>query len=485
MHSIKTERSWRELQTDYIQQQKKLTLTRRIRRIAVSLGFGVAVCTLLWLGMHSVSGIKDRFVSQKTQNAADSPALPVHLEKSDVKALVQNIDILNSKTDVFFADGPSWTYTIHTRLDTHLQEKLTRTLNHLKTLDRGRPELIGMVAMDSRTGFIKAMAGFDPKNPDRNPCTSAAYPAASLFKIVTASAAVEKLNYTATTPLYYNGRKYTLYKQQLTNQKTKYTRQVTLETAFSESINPVFGKLGKLALGKKNLNHFAQEFGFNQNPDTDFSFPAPHFSIAGSDYHMAELGCGFNRQTLISPVFAMTMVSAVVNKGQIVVPRLVDRISDSNQDRLYKSTKEIYKTPISPKTAATMKKLMKKTVTGGTARKSFRGYSRDKVLSTLLIGGKTGSLSNREHTVKYDWFAGFGQQKTTHETLIVAVLVGHGKYIGTRACTHARNMLKTYFSAAEHQKIRSRQQRRLLGNKSHGPGHQDSRGSLYHNMKVT
>jgi len=396
--------------------------------------------------MHPVSNVGDRLLSQKQDKAAGESVPPRHLKKSDVKTLVRSIDILNSKTDLFFADSPSRTYTIHTRLDTRLQAELIRILTRLKTLNRGKPELIGMVAVDGSTGFLKAMAGFDPGNPDTNPCTSALYPAASLFKIVTASAAVETLNYTATSPLYFNGRKYTLYKRQLTNRKTKYTSRVTLETAFSESINPVFGKLGQLDLGKAVLNDFARKFGFNQSPDTDFDVSVPHFSAAGSDYHLAELGCGFNRDTLISPVFAATMVSAVVNQGHCLVPRLVDRISDSDEHEIYKSTREIYKTPVSPKTAATMIKLMEKTISGGTARKSFRGHSRDKVLSNLVIGGKTGSLSNRPHTIKYDWFTGFGQQKTTKETLIVAVVVGHGKYMGTRAGTHAKQMLKTYFS---------------------------------------
>ena len=398
MDSIRTERSWRELQTNYGRQKKRQAITVRMRQIATFLCIGAAAIALLWFGVHTVSKIGRRLFSQR------------------------------------------------------LMAKQIRTRNYLQTLGRGKPELIGMVAMDGSTGFIKAMAGFNPGKPAANPCTSAHYPAASIFKIVTASAAVEKLNYTATTPLYFNGRKYTLYKRQLTNQKTKYTNRVTLETAFSESINPVFGKLGQLALGKDVLINFAEKFGFNQNPDTDFYFPVPHFTAIGNDYHLAELGCGFNRDTLISPVFAATMVSAMVNKGQILVPRLVDRISNSDENEIYKSTKEIYKTPISPKTAATMKKLMKKTISGGTARKSFRGYSRDKVLSNLLIGGKTGSLSNREHTVKYDWFTGFGQRKTTKETLIVAVVVGHGKYIGTRACVHAKDMLKTYFSAPKTKK---------------------------------
>jgi len=452
LDSIKTERSWREFQASYIQQKKKLSMADRIRKFAVFLCLGAAACALIWFGADAVSKIGDRLFSPKPDKVASEPALPKHLGRSEVKALVQNIDILNSKTDLFFADGPSWTYTIHTQLDTRLQAKLIRTLNYLKTLDRGKPKLIGMVAMDGSTGFIKAMAGFDPSKPGTNPCTSAAYPAASIFKIVTASAAVEKLNYTAGTPLYFNGRKYTLYKRQLTNQKTKYTSRVSLETAFAESINPVFGKLGQLSLGKAELNNFAEKFGFNQSPDTDFDFPVPHFSATGSDYHLAELGCGFNRDTRISPVFAMTMVSAVVNKGHCLVPRLVDRIANSDENEIYKSTKEIYKTPISAKTAATMKRLMKKTVLSGTARKSFRGHSRDNVLSNLLIGGKTGSLSNREHTIKYDWFTGFGQEKTTKETLIVAVVVGHGKYIGTRACIHATNMLKTYFSAPKTEK---------------------------------
>lgn len=450
MHSIKTERSWRELQADYIQQKKRQALAGRIRQIAGFLCLGVAAAALLWIGVHTATRIVDRPFSQKPDKVTSESARPTHLEKSEVRTLVQNIDILNTKNDLFFADGPSWKYTIHTQMDTRLQAELIGTLNRLKALDRGKPELIGMVAMDGSTGFIKAMVGFDLNNQAANPCTWSGYPAASLFKIVTASAAVEKLNYTATTPLYFNGRKYTLYKQQLTNQQTKYTSQVSLETAFAESINPVFGKLAQLALGEAVLNNFAEKFGFNQSPDADFDFPVPHFAATGNDYHLAELGCGFNRDTLISPVFAVMMVSALVNNGHCLVPRIVDRITDSDKDEIYKSTKEIYKRPISPKTATTMKRLMKKTISSGTARKSFRGYSRDNVLSTLLIGGKTGSISNREHTVKYDWFTGFGQQKTTKETLIVAIVVGHGKYIGTRACIHAKNMLKTYFSAPTH-----------------------------------
>ena len=142
------------------------------------------------------------------------------------------------------------------------------------------------------------------------------------------------------------------------------------------------------------------------------------------------------------------MVSTILNQGNTLVPRLVAKVETSGQDLIYKSRKEVYKTPIAQKSAGEMIGIMKKTISSGTARKSFRGYSRDKVLSKLILGGKTGSLYNKERTVKYDWFTGFGIEKNKGNSLVVAVVVGHRKYIGTRASTHARNILKTYFSPA-------------------------------------
>ena len=237
-----------------------------------------------------------------------------------------------------------------------------------------------------------------------------------------------------------------MYKRQLTTKRNKYTSRVTLARAFADSINPVFGKLGRFDLGREKLGRYAQGFGFNNVPDTDMDLPPGRFTVTDSDYHLAELGCGFNRQTQISPLFGAMLVTAVLNQGHLLVPRLVDRVETPDHEIVYKSTRSVYKTPITAESAREMLNIMQKTVTSGTARKSFRGYSRDKVLSKLTIGGKTGSLSNKERTVKYDWFTGFGSEKTGKRTLVVTVVVGHQKYIGTRASSHARNMLKTYFT---------------------------------------
>ncbi len=145
---------------------------------------------------------------------------------------------------------PTESYTLHTRIDTRLQKRLVSILDRLKQLDRGKPQRIAMVAMDGETGMIKAMAGFDLDDQTLNPCTAGAYPAASIIKIVTAAAAIDSLGYSADTPLFFNGQKYTLYKRQLKDTQNKYTSRVSLAKAFAESINPVFGKIGKNKLGQ-------------------------------------------------------------------------------------------------------------------------------------------------------------------------------------------------------------------------------------------
>jgi peptidoglycan glycosyltransferase len=174
-------------------------------------------------------------------------------------------------------------------------------------------------------------------------------------------------------------------------------------------------------------------------------FESSKFNIKESDFHLAELGCGFNRDTMISPIFGAMLITTVLNSGTSLVPGIVNQVKTSHGEIIYKSRKEPYKTAMTPKTAETMTQIMQKTITNGTAKKSFRGSSKDKTLSKLVIGGKTGSLYNRKRTVKYDWFTGFGKEKTGNRALAISIVVGHRKYIGTRASAYGKMVLKNYF----------------------------------------
>ena len=90
---------------------------------------------------------------------------------------------------------------------------------------------------------------------------------------------MDTLGYSDTTPLYFNGNKYTLYKRQITEKKNKYTSTVSLASAFAQSINPVFGKLGQLYLGRERLDTYASGFGFNLKTDADFQFQSGVFDV--------------------------------------------------------------------------------------------------------------------------------------------------------------------------------------------------------------
>jgi cell division protein FtsI/penicillin-binding protein 2 len=97
---------------------------------------------------------------------------------------------------------------------------------------------------------------------------------------------------------------------------------------------------------------------------------------------------------------------------------------------------------------------MTATVTSGTAKKVFRGHRRNKVLSRLRLGGKTGSIYNRAHDARFDWYVGFATEKKGPEKIVVSVVVAHEEYIGIRAGQYARMVIehyfKEYFATKEH-----------------------------------
>jgi penicillin-binding protein A len=200
-------------------------------------------------------------------------------------------------------------FKVKTSLDEDLQSLLVRAM------DRRNSRFIGIVVIEADTGRVLSMAGFDKLDPEANPCLISTFPAASLFKIVTAAAAVEQYNYNSDTQLRFNGYKHTMYKNQLQETNNRYTHTISFADAFAESVNPVFGKLGKLQLGRGLLEQYAQGFGFNQTIDFELPVQPSHFNIKETPYHWAEIASGFNRETTISPVHAAMIISATLNQG--------------------------------------------------------------------------------------------------------------------------------------------------------------------------
>jgi peptidoglycan glycosyltransferase len=92
---------------------------------------------------------------------------------------------------------------------------------------------------------------------------------------------------------------------------------------------------------------------------------------------------------------------------------------------------------------------MAATVSYGTCSRTFRGYRRDRILSKLVIGGKTGSINNKSNELHYDWFVGFCEEKNGPKKLALAALVVHNKLLREKAQVFARLAMKYYFKQSE------------------------------------
>ncbi|MFO7496765.1 MAG: penicillin-binding transpeptidase domain-containing protein [Desulfobacterales bacterium] len=374
------------------------------------------------------------------QPAAAAPASSPVLTKSDLQVLIDHSRFINLTESAFPFEMDGQLFKVETSLNPHLQSHL------LKRMDREHCRYIAVVAMEPASGRLLAMAGFDKDNPtSANPCIETRFPAASIFKIVTAAAAVEKLGFRPGSSLSFNGGKYTLYKSQLKDQQNRYTRYISFQDSFAQSVNPVFGKLGARSLGKNALEQYAEAFGFNRPIQFEIPLAPSTVSLSDEPYQWAEIASGFNRQTIISPLHGAMLAATILNGGQMVAPTIVDQITDAHGRPLYHRHRQALNRAISPTASKIVNTLMEATVQAGTSRKAFKGYGRDRVLSRLNIGGKTGSISNRTNELRYDWFVGFAEEKNGSEKIAISVVVAHEKYIGTRAGQYARLVIERFF----------------------------------------
>ncbi len=372
-----------------------------------------------------------------------SPSNTGHsFDKKKAQTLLNRVSFVNLKDKSFDFVSNGHKFRVETSLNIGLQNYL------LSKLNTSTARYIGIVAMDPATGKILSMVSFNKTDPSNNPCLDNRFPAASIFKIVTASAAIEKYGFSSNHVFTYNGMKHTLYKSQLKERKNRYTNRITFKDAFAQSVNPVFGKIGSLYLGKDTLEESAKSFGFNKDIDFEILVDPSCVALSDEPYQWAEIACGFNNKTKMSPIHGAMMASAIINQGQLLEPTIVDRIVNEKGRIIYNGKLVPMSQAMAPNASQTLNILMANTIKSGTGRKAFRRYRKDKILSRLNIGGKTGSIDNKTHDARYDWFVGFAEEKKGEEKIALSIIVAHEKYIGLRASYYARIAMKKYFKDA-------------------------------------
>ena len=327
-----------------------------------------------------------------------------------------------------------------------LDPKLQDVMQNL--FENYSPDYGAFVAMDAKTGRIVSLVSYSREGDHGNLALRASVPSASVFKVVTAAAAIGEGKISADTVVSFNGRNHTLYRGQILQSKiTHWTRFLTLKEAFAHSVNTVFGKLGAFSVGQTGLRQYADRFGFNRRISADLPVQEGKASIPSDVWGLAESASGFTRENTMSPLQGALIAASVANQGVMMEPFIVQAVKDLQGVSLYHAQPRVAAVPMDSETASQMRRMMQETVHHGTSRSSFRGFFK-KNLAYLDVGGKTGSLTGFDPQGKYDWFVGYADSGTSR--LAVAALTIHEKQWRVRSSYLARKAIESYFNPTLH-----------------------------------
>ena len=317
------------------------------------------------------------------------------------------------------------------RVEYSLDAELTREV--FGALEDGRVQLGHVILLDVKTGRVLAYASTDPERfgPTRP------YPAASLVKVITATAALDADPDVAKLPCRFTGSPYRLTPSRI--DPPRRGREVTLARALATSNNQCFAQLAVHNVGPDALRDALARFGW-------LSQPAPAHAAgiaapAADRYDVGKLGCGLDG-CRITPLHA-AQLATVLAHGELMAPHWIDRIVDANGRELVLPAIAGPRRVISPERAEEMREMLVETTTRGTARRAFRLRNGRPLLGDIRVAGKTGSLSGKDPDGRYEWFAGVAP--ADEPRIAVAVLVVQGKVWWRNASQVASEVLKRVF----------------------------------------
>jgi penicillin-binding protein A len=246
----------------------------------------------------------------------------------------------------------------------------------------------------------------DPEKPTLNRAIAQTLPPGSVFKIVTAAAALESGRYEPDSlipgPAEYDLPQSTV---DLPNQSGEPCGSgpdelTTLTNALRVSCNTAFAYLGN-DLGDDALREQAERFGYNSEPLTDEDlnaatsiFPA---ELDAPQTALAAIGQFDVRATPLQ----IAMVSAgVANDGTVMNPYLIEELRDPDRVKVLERTEpEELSRAVSTETAQELTAMMVEVVENGTGQNGQ--------LDGIQVAGKTGTAQTTAERPPYAWFTSF------------------------------------------------------------------------------
>jgi cell division protein FtsI/penicillin-binding protein 2 len=278
------------------------------------------------------------------------------------------------------------------------------------------------IAIEPASGRILGMTAYSAVDPNwsKNAYFNL-YPMASLFKIITASAALENRKITPETVIEFRGNSYSENPRYWEASPRGKNNRMDVTSAMGKSINPVYGRLACDIAGTASIMECANRFGFNQALLPETSAKESKAAAPQTNQELMLMGAGLNHEVKISPLHAAVMMAAIANGGKMMAPGLTDRISDGKgaSKELF-SPREI-RSLFSPETATALTRMLSSSVTSGTSRKAFHDR-RGRPRLNMAIAAKTGSIDGIDPRGHYSWFAAFAPAQNPRIALVALVI---------------------------------------------------------------
>lgn len=325
-------------------------------------------------------------------------------------------------------NGYSLVTTIDETIQHFLEKRLSSKVEEYNVQCRG----VGIV-MNVKTGAILGMAvkpDYDPNTPFeiydpevaqaielitdeteknnaisqarqdqwRNKAVSDLYEPGSVFKIVTASAALDSGSATLNSSYYCKGY-VNVGGWTIKCNETSGHGHLTFTQALINSCNPSFINMAQ-TMGADTFVDYFEAFGLSEK--TGIDLPGEQKSITYTHETMNETSLASNSfgQTFkVTPIQMLTAVATAVNGGQLVQPHIVSKLIDDNGNTVKDLTPNVKRQVISEETSKLICNMLLENGTTGNAKHSYvAGYR---------VGGKSGTSQKLDTEMEDDYIASY------------------------------------------------------------------------------
>jgi len=265
-----------------------------------------------------------------------------------------------------------------------------------KAYEKYNAKAASIIVMDPRNGDILALANFPnfdlnnvakrPPDAIRDRAINDFFEPGSVFKIVTASAALEERVVDFDTKFYCENGAYKIGRRTLHDHTPHGI--LTFKEVIEKSSNIGTVKVASL-FGAEKMYKYMQAFGFYSKTGVDLpgevvGMNRPLSKWSGVSMYAIPMG----QEVTTTAMQLARAISVIANNGFLVRPRIVREIIDDDVRVIKEFPQKDFKKVISPQTAMRVRSILMGVVETGTGKKAK--------IDDLSVGGKTGTAQKVE-----------------------------------------------------------------------------------------